>query len=248
MTVVAVVASAVIPPAMMPVIVVVIAVVVVVVVVVVVTALPAALVPGVSIAVVVPMTRLPALISSFGLPASLDRHIPSVSPFVRWRDPDKARTRWRWLDDDHWNRRRWGVDHELWCWRIRRTVEPLTSQPNVPIALPLPAAGVPRPPFLGGLEMPAHPEVAPVPQLIVSLHPDEPPASLDPLDRGRGWRRRCPPPATGRWGCAPAPGPLGEQVRARAGGSGSRDVRARGHQDSQHWNSSRDGHQHLDTC
>jgi hypothetical protein len=223
-------------------------VVIAVVVIVVVTALPAALVPGVSIAVVVPMTCFPALISSFGLPASLDRHVPSVSPFVRRRDPDKARTRWRWLDDDHRNRRRWGVDHELRCGRIRRTVEPLTSQPGVPIALPLPATGVPGPPFLGGLEMPARPEVASVPQFIVSLHPNESPASLDPLDRGRGWWRRCSPPATGRWGCAPTPGPLGEQVRASPGGSGSRDVRARGHKNSQHWNSSRDGHQHWGTC
>jgi hypothetical protein len=61
----------------------VVVVVIAVVVIVVVTALPAALVPGASIAVVVPMTRLPTLISSFGLPASLDRHVPSVSPFVR---------------------------------------------------------------------------------------------------------------------------------------------------------------------
>src|SRR5579871_923709 len=233
-----------IPPAMMPVVMVVVTVVVIVAV----TSLPAALVPGVSIAVVVPMTRFPALISSFGLPASLDRRVPSVSPFVRRRDPDKARTGWRWLDDDHRNRRRWGVDHELRCWRIRPAVEPLTSQPDVPIALPFPATGMPGSAFLGRLEMPAHPEVASVPQFIVSLHPNEPPASLDPLDRGRGWWRRCPAPATGRWSCTPASGPLGKQVRANPGGSGSRDVRARGHKDSQHWNSSRDGHQHLGTC
>jgi hypothetical protein len=66
-----------------------------VVVVVVETALPAARVPGVSIAVVVPMPPLPTLISALGLPPSLDRYVPSVSPFLRRRDPNEARTRRR---------------------------------------------------------------------------------------------------------------------------------------------------------